>query len=225
MTFYQNQGNSMKKISFVLLCMAAFAGSTLADVPSPNKKPKPTPQSTVTNTKTPDPTPAPGPKPEKVHEAQMTVSLSNWSDGPTLVITKAMVEKINAAARDKGMETAATTGGISSFASTQTIAGGILLSLAFVFGGVWLARSRGNVSKPAMGVLLMAVVGMGTMLVTGNVPPPKRITLSSNIFNEQTLKNFVAAGKVKIMIVDYDTKDEISLIIPRQTAGTGDTEE
>ena len=214
----------MKKTFFVSLCMAAFVISAFADIPGPNKRPRPTPQSTVITTKTPEPTPAPGPKPEVVREAQMTIALSSWSEQPTLVITKAMVDKINAAARDKGIETAGTTGGSGTF-STQTIVGGLLLSLAFVFGGVWLARSKGQVSKPALGVMLAAIFGATATLVIGNVPPPKRMALSSGIFNEQVMKSQIAAGKVKIMIVDYETKDDISLVIPRQPPGSGGTEE
>jgi len=217
----------MKNIFFVSLCVAAFAASAFADVPGPNKRPRPTPQSTVSITNTPQPAPSVGPTPERVHEAQMAVSLSNWSEGATtLVLTRAMVDKINAAARDKGIETAGTTAGAGPLASTQTIAGGIFLSLAFVFGGVWLARSKGNVSKPALGILLLAVVGMGTTLVIGNVPPPKRIALTSAIINEGVMRNYVAAGKVKIMIVDYENKDDVMLVIPRKAeGGTGEAEE
>lgn len=207
----------MKKIFLILLCMAAFAISGFADIPGPNKRPRPTPPSVVVNTKTPDPTPAPGPKPEVVREAQMTISLSSWSEQPTLVITKAMVDKINAAARDKGIETAGTVSSGGTL-PTQTIVGGFLLSLAFVFGGVWLVRSKGQVSKPALGVMLLAILGATATLVIGNVPPPKRVALSSNIINSEVLKNYIAAGKVKIMIVDYETKDDISLVIPRQPA-------
>jgi hypothetical protein len=216
----------MKRIFFVSLFIAAFAASGFADVPGPGKKPRPTPLSTVSISNTPQPAPSVGPNPERVHEAQMAVSLSNWSEEPTLVLTKAMIDKINAAAKDKGIETAGTTVGASPFASTQTIAGGVFLSLAFVFGGVWLARSKGNVSKPALGILLLAVVGMGTTLVIGNVPPPKRIALSSAIINESVMRNYVAAGKVKIMIVDYENKDDVTLVIPRKTeGGTGGAEE
>lgn len=213
----------MKRSGFMLFCIGVFTVSGFADIPGPNKRPRPTPPTVIANTKAPDPTPAPGPKPEVVREAQMTIALSSWSEQPTLVITKAMVDKINAAARDKGIETAGTVSSSGTF-STQTIVGGFLLSLAFVFGGVWLARSKGQVSKPAVGVMLLAIFGATATLVIGNVPPPKRIGLTSNILNEQVMKSQVAAGKVKIMIVDYDTKDDISLIIPRQPAA-GEAEE
>jgi hypothetical protein len=137
-----------------------------------------------------------------------------------------MIDKINAAAKDKGIETAGTAGVASPIASTQTIAGGKFLTLAFVFGGVWLARSKGNVPKPALGILLLAIVGIATTLVIGNVPPPKRIGLTSAIINESVMRNYVAAGKVKIMIVDYENKDDVTLVIPRKAEGsTGGVEE
>jgi hypothetical protein len=208
----------MKKAYLILLILTAFSIDALADIPSPNKKPRPTPQSTVSTSKT-EPTPVAGPTGTIVNpdEATMTISVSRWDNEATLVITKPMIEKINAAAKAQRGE----TGAIGNSISTQTLVGGIFLSLAFVFGGVWLARSKGQISKPAIGILLLSVVGVGTTLVIGNVPPPKRVPLASAVDGDK-LGNFIAAGKVKIKIVDWETRDDISLVLPKKQEGGGE---
>jgi hypothetical protein len=200
--------NKMKKLAgiFILLLLAATAA--FADV------------------KPPLPKPSPSAAPVSPEQIGISVSVSRWEKEGTLVLTKAGVEKINAAAKAKGMNITTVAGETAPGFPTQTIIGGMFLSLAFVFGGVWLARSKGQVSKPALGAVLLAVVGMGTTLVIGNVPPPKRVALTSSIFNEGVMRNYVAAGKVKIMIVNYENTEDVMLIIPRNAEGaTGETEE
>lgn len=199
----------MKKIIGIFFVLSIIVTTAFADIKPPIR---PAPTSTI------------APLASATNEAQMAISVSRWSEEPTLVLTKKMIEKINAAAKANG-QTALITGETAprSF-SAQTIVGGIFLSLAFVFGGVWLARSKGPVPKPALGILLLAIVGIGATLVIGNVPPPKRIALSSAIINEKVLGNFIASGKVKIMIVDYETKDDISLVLPKRAEGIGGDE-
>lgn len=212
----------MKKILLLLIVVAAISIDALADIPGPNKKPRPTPQSTVSTSKT-EPTPAPGPTGEvvKTNEAQMTISVSRYNDDSTIVINKRMLEKLNALAKAGGTDMASTNSETRAL-SGQTIVGGIFLSLAFIFGGVWLARSKGPVSKPALGVLLFTVVGLGATLVIGNVPPPKRIPLNSAIINEKVLGSFIAEGKVNIELVDWESKDDIMLVLPRKQDGGGE---
>lgn len=196
----------MKNIIGTILMLSIFAVAAFADIKPPIKPP-------------PSATPAAA----AANEARMAISVSRYEDQATLVITKSMIDKINAALKAKG-EKALIGGGEGAavnMASTQTIVGGLFLSLALVFGGVWLARSKGQVSKPAVGIVAFAIVGMGANLVIGNVPPPKRVPLSDAV-NEK-LQGFVAAGKVKIMLVDYQTQDDISLILPKK-AVTGGTD-
>lgn len=198
----------MKKLAGIFILLSLAATAAFADVKPP--LPKPTPSA------------APPVSPEQVG---VTVSVSRWEKEGTLVLTKAAIEKINAAAKAKGGDIATVAGDTGSGFSTQTMVGGLFLSPAFVFGGVWLARSKGQVSKPALGMVLLAVVGMGTTLVIGNVPPPKRVALDSGIINAEKLKGSVAAGKMKLLIVDYQSKDDVMLVLPNRDAGAGDMEE
>jgi hypothetical protein len=153
----------------------------------------------------------------------VSLSVSRFEKEGTLVVTKSLIEKINAAARAKGhtalIEVESED---ASVASTQTIVGGIFLSLAFVLGGVWLARSKGQVSKPALGVMLLAVTGLGATLVIGNVPPPKRIKLDSGIINGAKMNDSVAVGKMKLLLVDYESREDLMIVLGNNEGGAGE---
>ena len=197
----------MKKLAGIFILLSLAATAAFADV------------------KPPLPKPSASAAPVSPEQVGVSISVSRWEKEGTLVLTKAAIEKINAAAKAKGGDITTVTGETASGVSTQTIVGGLFLSLAFVFGGVWLARSKGPVSKPALGMVLLAVVGMGVTLVTGNVPPPKRVALDSGIIDADKLKGSVAAGKMKLLIVDYQSKDDVMLVLPNRDAGAGGAEE
>lgn len=196
----------MKNVIGIFVILFILTASAFADIKPPLRPPTPS----VTPTKA-----AP-------NEARMAISVSRYEDEATLVITKGMIEKINAALKAKGEKAIVAEAGPAGIASTQTIVGGLFLSLALVFGGVWLARSGRTVSKPALGIVAFAVVGMAATLVMGNVPAPKRIPLSEAV-NEK-LAGFVASGKVKIMLVDYQSQEDILLVLPRKPLPAGATE-
>ena len=197
----------MKNITGILLILLIFTLAAFADIKPPIR---PAPTSTVAPAAT---------------EAKMAISVSGFETEATLVIHKSMVEKINAALKAKGEDKLITSAG-AGIASTQTIVGGLFLSLALVFGGVWLARAKGPISKPALGIVVFAIFGMGATLVIGNVPPPKRIPLTSAIIDDKVLGRYVAAGKVKILIPHYESeKDDILLVLPRRVEGGSGEEE
>lgn len=197
----------MRKIIGAFVILSITATIAFADIKPPIR---PAPTSTVAPAAT---------------EAQMAISVSRFEPEATLVIHKSMIDKINAALKAKGEEKLITSGG-AGIASTQTIVGGLFLSLALVFGGVWLARAKGQVSKPALGIVVFAIFGMGATLVIGNVPPPKRIPLTSAIIDDKVLGRYVASGKVKILIPHYESeKDDILLVLPKRAEGGGGEEE
>ena len=195
----------MKKLIGIIVVLSVAAAAAFADIRPPVRQPTPAPAAS----------PAPA-------EVQALVSVSGYEKEGTLVITKSLIEKINAAAKAKGQTALIETGeNHVAIASTQTIVGGAFLSLAFVLGGVWLARSKGQVSKPALGVMLLAITGLGTTLVIGNVAPPKRITLDSSILGDKMAGRHVAVGKMKLLLVDYQPNEDIMVVLPRkeETAG------
>lgn len=197
--------NKMKRFGNILVFIFGIAATSFADIKPPVK-------------------PAPTAARADATQVGVSISVSRWEKDGTLVITKSGLEKLNAAAKAKWGGAGIAEAEISPRFSTQTIVGGMFLSLAFVFGGVWLARSKGQVSKPALGVMVLSMVGMGATLVIGNVPPPKRIALDSGIIEAGKLNNSIAAGKMKLLLVDYESKEDVMMVLGNKEAGSGDEE-
>jgi hypothetical protein len=197
--------NKMKRFGVILVFIVSIAATSFADIKPPVKS-------------------APTATPVDATQVGVSISVSKWEKDGTLVITKSGLEKLNAAARAQWGGTGIAEAEISPRFSTQTLVGGLFLSLAFVFGGVWLARSKGQVSKPALGVMVLAIVGVGATLVTGNVAPPKRIALDSGIIDADKMRNSVAAGKMKLLLVDRESNEDVMLVLGNKEAGSGNEE-
>lgn len=171
------------------------------------------------------PQPKPTPAPADATEVGVSMSVSRWEKEGTLVISKSGLEKLNAAAKAKWGEKAVAAVEAPSRFSAQTLVGGLFISLAFVFGGIFLARSKGQISKTTVAVLLLAMAGISATIVTGNVPPPKRIGLDSGIINAVKMNDSVAVGKMKLLLVDYESREDVMLVLGNKGAGAGESEE
>lgn len=68
-------------------------------------------------------------------------------------------------------------------ASTQTVIGGMFLTMAFVFGGVWLARSKP--SKTVIGLFLVGFFATGGVLVFANIAPPRFFGIDKNMLSTE----------------------------------------
>jgi hypothetical protein len=125
-------------------------------------------------------------------------------------------------------EGAGSNGGTESMtqsvmhSSTRTIMAGLFMFLAVSFAGVWFARSgqRRNHKAIAAGLLIAAVLGIGTVLVRANAGPPGYIRWQNL---PQALKDGKPTiGGVNIEIVPGD-ESQIKLIIPlRNTPKPGE---
>lgn len=209
----------MKKLILALTAIAILAIAALADIPSPNKKPrvKPTPVKVVVDTTKPAPTP----KKEVVEEynGSIRVIFDTKEPIPVLEIKKSALEKLvasNGEAADSPVLASSNSG--SGFTMGQTLVSGVLFSLAFIVGGVWIFRARGG-SRTAAGVLLGALVGGATMTFA-NSPPDYVVRLTSRVFSPSTKAYGWAENKVKIRLMneDQDTarfrRDDVVLIVP-----------
>jgi hypothetical protein len=214
----------MKKILFVLPLLALFSIDALADIAGGNRVPKPTPQATIVPAATAQPTPEPGAKP---HLAEYNGTIRIYfsrekgkdDDVPVLEIRRSAVEKL-LASNGEGVtldNLAENTGG-TGFTQAQTIVSGTLFSLAFIFGGVWIFRSKGA-SKTGAGLVLGAVLGAGTV-VLANSPPDYVVKLTSRIFDKNTRAYGYAKNKVKIRLVEENeyasgVRNDVLLIVPK----------
>lgn len=163
----------MQKIVTLSLFVLIFTFSAFADIARP-KPPKPAPAET---------------------KSRMIFISSPDINGAVLRIPEHEIRRL--AAELDGNDSASVS---SSSGSTTLMISAAFLSLAFVFGGIWLVRSGkiGNRSAAAA-FLIFAVVG-GTVIAYANVAPrrtPKPLTVETFNKNIFTNKNYVEYG-VKI---------------------------
>lgn len=188
----------MKKILSLCLLAVCFSVAAFADVRLPD---------------TPKPTPAP--KQKKAVESNLTIRLDRNASEAKLIIPKSQLKQLRAELEELNNDAGNTASlGVTK---TQTIVSGLFLSLAFVFGGVWLARSRkadGKINQTIAAGAVLFLVGSAATIVFGNAGPPTQLrTISSQLFNKETFRGWNSAyGKIKV-----ETSDEgntIQLIVP-----------
>ncbi len=188
----------MKKVVILLVLMTCFAGVIFADIARPST-PKPTP---------------------KGNQVEMFVDVTTEVTEPTLVIKKSSTKLLRAALDEaEGVENnlAQNEPAKPNFgASTQTVIGGMFLTLAFVFGGVWMARSKP--SKTVIGLFFVGIFAAGGALVFANIAPPRIFGIDKNMLSPefQTRSGASARGKVRIKIVNDSSPvtSDIKLLIP-----------
>ena len=111
----------MKKILVLFAMFALFAINAFGDIPRPN---------------------TPKPKQSRLIDSRMTIRISRDAKEAKLIIPKSQVKQLRAELEELDGESDTTAASTINFTRTQTIVSGLFLSLAFVFGGVWLARGR-----------------------------------------------------------------------------------
>ena len=204
----------MKKIYGLIALTLILSATAFADVRLPDAA-KPTPQ----------------PKQPKMIDARMTIRLDKNANDTVLVIPKNQLKQFRAELEllDQDSDTAAalsdSNGGVSR---SQTIVGGMFLSLAFVFGGVWLARSRktdGKTNKTIVAGIVLFLAGSAATFVFANAGPPSTLrSISSKLFDKQVFNGWKrAGGNIKIS-VSTDSSD-VELIVPDKEEKAVQTEE
>lgn len=195
---FENGDYLMKKLFSLFALTAIFAIAAFADIRLPD-------------------TPKPAPKGKQV---EMFVDVTSEVSEPTLVIKKSSSKLLRAALDEaEGIDgnLAQTESAKPNFtASSQTVVGGIFLTLAFVFGGVWIARSKP--SKTVVSLFLAGVFATGSVLVFANIAPPQRLGINKNILSQEFYsgRGATARGKVRVKIVNDSTAatPDIKLLIP-----------
>jgi hypothetical protein len=181
----------MKRIFSLITLTILLATAVFADIRIPNKT-----------------TPTPTPEPQIVEKkAEMSIQISSEVTEPTLIINKDLFGKYTATTSEN------TAIGINS---TQTIIGGLFLSLAFVFGGVWFARGKVKLMKTAISIFVTLGLGFGGIIVYANIPPP--LPINKNLFKNLQITPFSRSeGTVKVILSDEDDP-EIRFLIPAEDA-------
>jgi hypothetical protein len=168
------------------------------------------------------PTPKPTPK-IKQTDATMRITMDKKATETVLKLNKSSLKQLRAAIDDLDDSNDATAE-VRSVSSPQTIIGGLFLSLAFVFGGVWMFRAKP--SKTVVGLFFIVSCVLTTTFVFANIAPPLGVRKFTNkTFSEEVNAYGYAAGNIKVEIGDSKsmTKD-VELIIP-SSAGSKNSDE
>jgi preprotein translocase subunit SecG len=188
----------MKRTVLTLAAVLAFSTFALADIarPQPDKTPKP--------------------KAEKLVDAPMEIRLDSEAKEAKLLIPRSQLKSLRAALDDldNGDEnTAAVTA--SGFSRTQTIMAGLFMSLAIVFGGIWVARSGKMASKGVKAAVLTLGIGAiataATFVYANAGPPAEARSITGKMFSQAVHIYGFGWGQVKIGISDTD---RVRLIVP-----------
>jgi hypothetical protein len=183
----------MKKLFSSIVLIAGLALTAFADVRLPD---------------------TPTPKQSKKIETRLHISIDKNAKEARLRIPKSQIKQLRAELDE--LDDSDATASVS-FSKTQTIVSGLFLSLAFVFGGVWLARSRGK-SETKSGKALVVGAGlfltgaMATIAFANAGPPPETRNITGKLFSSSVHAYKKASGKIQLEI--SDEIDEIELIVP-----------
>jgi hypothetical protein len=177
----------MKNPIFFLLILLTFTAVSFADIAQP-EKPK---------------------RPGKSIDTSLSIRLDRDAKEARLIIPRSQLQQLRAELDqiDGDTSVAASLGGV------QTIVSGVLLSLAFVFGGLWFMRSGATSSKAVAGVAIVMAVGSVASFVYGNAgPPPEARTISGKMFSQSVHIYKQGWGKIKLEVSNEATSPE--LIVP-----------
>ncbi|HEX8737419.1 MAG TPA: hypothetical protein VF721_18945 [Pyrinomonadaceae bacterium] len=185
----------MKKLFSSIALIAAFALVALADVRLPD---------------------TPTPKQSKKIDTWLHISIDKDAKEARLVIPKSQLKQLRAELEQ--IDDADATASLG-FSKTQTIVSGLFLSLAFVFGGVWLARSRGGGTSRTkanktlvVGAGLFLTGALATIAIANVGPPPEARSITGKIFSSGVHTYKQASGKIRLETSDEDRG--IELIVP-----------
>jgi hypothetical protein len=187
----------MKRIFSLCLLLAMFSIAAVADVRLPN---------------TPKPTPSP--KAAKAIDTYLNIRIDKDAKEARLLIPKDQLKQLRAQLDE--LDGDSNTAAFLSFSRTQTIVSGLFLSLAFVFGGVWFARSRKSDLKPSKTIVAGAILflcGAFAVIAYANIGPPiEARSITGRIFTPAVHQYKQASGAIKLGTTD-DTYG-VQLIVP-----------
>jgi hypothetical protein len=196
----------MKRLLFAAVFVMLFSFIAMGDIPRPS-----TPKPTAT------------PKQKKSIETSLIIRLDRDAKDARLIIPKAQIQQLRAELDElDGGEnnTAAVSRG--SFTGTQTVISGMFLTLAFVFGGVWLARSGKTVSKNSRALGIGAFLFLGgafaTFVFANAGPPPEARSITGKMFTDAVHMCKQGSGAIKLETSDEE-RDYIQLIVPDPKTG------
>jgi hypothetical protein len=182
---------------FLIFLFLMFVGGSvaLADIAQPNQPRHPR-----------------TPKPAQSDTVKFTIKSDESLTTPELRVPRSLAGNFDAA----GLVVPGQSSAAAGPSATQTMVGGLFLSLAVMFGGLWLVRQRGlATSKPVSAALAVGALGFLTVGALANLAPYPRY-LEAGTLPKAVRDGKALSGKAKIVIVEDG--DGIVLVVPTKTA-------
>ena len=150
--------------------------------------------------------------PKKSLDTSLSISIDSRAKEAKLIIPRSQLRQLRAELDriEGGEENTASAG---NFGRTQTLVSASLLSLAFIFGGMWFLRTSPKNSKSVAAVAVLFAFGSVANLVYGNAgPPPEARSITGKMFSDSVHMYKQGSGKIKLEVSDQ--VDHPELIVP-----------
>jgi hypothetical protein len=170
-------------------------------------------------------TPTPKPKAGKSIDTLLRVDIKRDAKEARLLIPKNQLKQLRAELEEFDDSSDSTAS--LSFTKTQTIISGLFMTLAFIFGGVWLSRSR-KIDTRASKILVIGSVlflsgAVGTIAFANAGPPPEARVLTNKFFSNGVNIYKFGSGKIKLETsTEVDIPTLIVPDIPEEKKPTGE---
>ena len=187
----------MLKRMILTLSILTFAATAFADIPRP------------------DSTPNHGKRSVEV-DTHLSIVLDRNAKEARLIIPRSQIKALRAEL--EGIDSDETTAALTATGTSrlQMIVGGILLSLAVAFAGIWFTRNKTmstTGSRSAVAGAAILTVGALATIVYGNAgPPPDASNITGKMFSPAVHLYKGGGGKIKLEVSDTVTIPK--LIVP-----------
>ena len=146
---------------------------------------------------------------KKSIDTSLSIRLDRDATEARLIIPRSQLKQLRAELEQLDEESDSTSAG--SLTNAQTIVSGGLLSLGFLFGGMWMFKS-GRSKAVVAAVVLIAISSVATLVYANAGPPPAARSISGQMFSPSVHAYKSAWGKIKLEVSDTARSPE--LIVP-----------
>lgn len=154
----------------------------------------------------------PAKKKNKSIDSFLSIRLDKAASEARLVIPRSQLKQLRAELEklDDGDTTDNTAA--ATFQGTQTIVSGALISLAFVFGGMWFMRSGSKPGKIVVASAVLLSCSVATLVYANAGPPSEANAITGKIFSDVVHQNKFASGSIKLEV--SDSTRVMELVVP-----------
>lgn len=162
----------------------------------------------------------PKPDSKKSIDSFLSIKIDKNTKEAKLIIPKSQLKQLRAELEQLDNEQDTNASAKTGFSRTQTIIGGLFMSLAILFGGVWLTRTKNLDTKTGKTLVISAILflsgAVATIVYANAGPPPELRQITSKLFDKKVFGYWNSAGgKIKIQV--SDTAQNPELIVPDVT--------